>query len=212
MTLWKILGQNNIILISVTAYLFPNFPNTSSKLCDDSYTKFIHRWLLNVVKKTRQKRFSSTWTEVFLLHFSNTNSLITHCTHSEEEDISSMSVNKVTQSGLYGRVCKSNVGSLCSKEALQNAGIKSTQLMPLRVNTTHTMGVDVIDKNVGLEGKGMIYCHKFTGMRKSFHSLEDMQSARNCLQWTQLPLTGIRDGAATVRWCSRITMPVCRLC
>lgn len=34
-------------------------------------------------------------------------------------------------------------------QALSDAGIKSTQLMPLQVNTTHTMGVDVIDKTVG---------------------------------------------------------------
>lgn len=38
--------------------------------------------------------------------------------------------------------------------ALQNAGIKSTQLMPWRVNTTHTMGVDVIDITVGGQGGG----------------------------------------------------------
>lgn len=44
--------------------------------------------------------------------------------------------------------------SLCSKDALQNAGIKSTQLMPLQVNTTHTMGVDVIDKTVGVRRGG----------------------------------------------------------
>lgn len=87
---------------------------------------------------------------MFLLHFSNRNSLITHCTHSEEEDTSSMSVNKVIQKWLLGEgVCGLDAGSLCSKDALQNAGIKSTQLMPLQVNTTHTMGVDVIDKTVG---------------------------------------------------------------
>lgn len=47
--------------------------------------------------------FFLTWTEVFLLRFSNINSLITDCTHSEEVDASSMSVNEVIQSGPGGQ-------------------------------------------------------------------------------------------------------------
>lgn len=63
-----------------------------------------------------------------------------------------MSVNKVIQVAFGGRSRLINGGLSPLKDALQNAGIKSTQLMPWRVNTTHTMGVDVIDKTVG--GKG----------------------------------------------------------
>lgn len=63
-----------------------------------------------------------------------------------------MSVNKVTQSGLRGGESLRNRTQTLSAQKMhsrQNAGIKSTQLMPWRVNTTHTMGVDVIDKTVG---------------------------------------------------------------
>lgn len=89
-------------------------------------------------KKTRTHRFFPHELRCFYC-ISVTDSLITRCTHSEEEDTSSKSVNKVTE-----------WPSVRSEDTLQtNAGFKSTQLMPRRVNTAHTMGVDVIDKTVG---------------------------------------------------------------
>lgn len=128
--------------------------------------------------------FFSTWTEVFLLHFSNTNSLITDCTHSEEGDTSSTSVNKVIQSRLWGRESANWTQAVSAQRAhVQNAGIKSTQLMPWRVNTTHTMGVDVIDKTVG-GGGGGVHWHKITGLEWTFQSLEDMQSHPRETLWS----------------------------
>ena len=68
-------------------------------------------------------------------------------------------------------------GSLRSKkDALQNAGIKSTQLMPWRVNTTHTMGVDVIDKTVGRGGGGENREGDDPLTQNHWNGEEDMQS------------------------------------
>lgn len=61
----------------------------------------------------------------------------------------------------------------------QNAGIKSTQLMPWRVNTIHTMGVDVIDKTVGGEGDDPLTQNHWT-----FHKLDDMLSRPYKTLWS----------------------------
>lgn len=90
---------------------------------------------------------------MFLLRSSNRNSLITHCTHSEEEDILNVSEQSDSKWPLSGGGGASGLDAApSSQDELENAGIKSTQLMLLWVNTTHTMGVDAIDKTVGERG------------------------------------------------------------
>lgn len=69
--------------------------------------------------------------------------------------------------------CKLDASALCSKGALQNADINSTQLMPQRVNTTHTMGVDVIDWTVESGGVGDSTDTEIIGLDSS-RSLEDI--------------------------------------
>lgn len=82
----------------IFTYLNPiSIPAYALRKCVKEYISLISdasfRWGEKI--KTQRQIFFSTWTEVFLLHFSNINSLITDCTHSEEGYTSSMSVNKV---------------------------------------------------------------------------------------------------------------------